>query len=60
MMLLLTAATAVLLFVALRYGVVGISGLATYRREIPVVYWAGVAVLVMMLVGATLSLAGLY
>ena len=60
MRVLLALATAALLFVALRYGVVGISGLATYRRETPLVYWMGVGVLLVMLFGAVLSLIGLF
>ena len=58
--LFLTLATVVLLFVALRYGVVGIAGLANYRRENPAIFWLGVGGLVVMLAGETLSLMGLF
>jgi len=42
MKIILFIAFGALLFAALRYWVVGMNGLATYRRRTPVVYWIGV------------------
>jgi hypothetical protein len=56
MKIILFIAFGALLFAALRYGVVGMNGLATYRRRTPVVYWIGVFSLGLLWVAALILL----
>ena len=60
MMIAGAVATSILIFVAIRYGVVGISCLATYRRDAPLVFWLCFGVLCMMFLGCILSVFGLF
>lgn len=45
-----------ILFVALKYGIVGGGGRVTSRKENPISYWIGVGVVTLMTVGALIAL----
>ena len=51
-LLILFIFSAALLFVALKYGIVGGGGRVTNKRENPVAYWIGVAVVSLMALGS--------
>jgi hypothetical protein len=48
--------SAAMLFVALKYGIVGGGGTVTNRTDSPIVYWIGVAVVVLIALGSLAAL----
>ena len=48
--------SAAMVFVALRYGIVGGGGGVTKRQEQPVLFWLGVAIVTFIMLGARAAL----